>query len=246
MTRINILGEAIQEMKLMKDNSIDFVLVDPPYEVTSNKKDIKIPFEPMWEQLLRITKESSTIAIFAQGLFYVDLINSNRKMFRYDRIWDKVLTSNFLNANWCPLRQHEQIAVFQKYPRKTIYNPQFTEGKPLHSKGKSYINKEHKNQNYGNFHMTDDSRAGSTQKYPTSIIRVQKPHPSKALHRTEKPVPLLEELIKTYTNEGDIVLDFAAGSFSTAEACIKTNRGYICIEKDEVEYNKGIKRINEL
>lgn len=240
-----ILGEAIEEMSKMEDNSVDFVLVDPPYEVTANKKDIKIPFDLMWEQINRVAKEEATIAIFAQGLFYVDLVNSNRKNFRYDIVWDKVLTSGFLDANRKPLRQHEQIAVFQRKPRKTVYNPQFTEGAPLHSKGKSYKDKEHKNENYGGFDMVDDNRAGSTQKYPTSIIRFQKPHPSKAIHRTEKSVECLEWLIKTFSNVGDVVLDFSAGSFSTGESCYKTNRNCILIEKDEVEFNKGSERLKK-
>jgi site-specific DNA-methyltransferase (adenine-specific) len=119
-----------------------------------------------------------------------------------------------------------------------------TIGKPLHSKGKSYLNKEHKNENYGSFEMVDDSRAGSTQKYPTSIIRFQKPHPSKAIHRTEKSVECLEWLIKTFSNEKDIILDCCAGSMSLAEACINTNRNFIVIEKCPIEFEKGKNRIN--
>jgi site-specific DNA-methyltransferase (adenine-specific) len=241
-----ILGDAIEEMSKFDDNSIDCAIIDLPYGVTSNKKDIVIPFELFWREINRITKDTSSIVLFAQGIFYVDLVNSNRKNFRYDIVWDKVLTSGFLDAKVKPLRQHEQIAIFQKFPRKTTYNPQFTEGKPLHSKGKSYINKDHKNENYGSFEMTDDSRAGSTQKYPTSIIRFQKPHPSKAIHRTEKSVECLEWLIKTYTNEGDTILDCCAGSFSLGEAAVKTKRKAILIEKDPIEFEKGKNRIESL
>jgi len=108
-----------------------------------------------------------------------------------------------------PLRSHENIAVF--YKKKPTYNPQFTEGQPLHSKGKSYIDKEHKNENYGKFSMTNDKRAGSTQKYPRSILSFQKPHPSIAQHRTEKSTDLIEWLVRTYTNEGEVVLDNSDG-----------------------------------
>lgn len=142
-----------------------------------------------------------------------------------------------------PLRQHEQIAIF--YKKLPTYNPQFTEGKPLHSKGNSYKNKEIKNQNYGEFNTTDDTRAGSTQKYPTSIIRFQKPHPSIAKHRTEKSIELLEWLIKTYTNSGDLVLDSCAGSCTTAVAALNTGRNYICFEKDKDIFEVGNKRVAE-
>ena len=130
-----------------------------------------------------------------------------------------------------PLRKHENIAVF--YKKLPIYNPQFTKGQPLHSKGKSYKNKEIKNQNYGKFEYTDDIRKGSTDKYPTSILSFQKPHPSKQIHPTEKPLELMEWLIKTYTNEGDVVLDFTYGSGTTLVACEKLNRKWVGIEMNE-------------
>jgi site-specific DNA-methyltransferase (adenine-specific) len=164
-------------------------------------------------------------------------------MFRYDIVWDKCLTSGFLNSNKMPLRQHEQIAVF--YKKLPTYNPQFSKGKPLHSKGISYINKPIKNQNYGDFHATDDSRKGCTEKYPTSILKFNKPHPSKSIHRTEKPVALLEYLIKTYTNDGDIVLDNCMGSGSTGVACVNTNRKFIGMELDKDYFDISQKRIKE-
>ncbi|MGN0004988.1 MAG: DNA-methyltransferase [Candidatus Gastranaerophilaceae bacterium] len=190
----------------------------------------------LWTHYNRIIKDNGAILLFGQGLFFIDLVNSNRKIYRYDLVWDKQLTSGFLNANRMPLRQHEQIAVF--YKKLPTYNPQFTQGKPLHSKGVSYQNKEHKNQNYGDFHMTDDNRKGSTEKYPTSILSFQKPHPSVAKHRTEKPVELLKYLIRTYTNEGDTVLDNCMGSGSTVRAALFENRKAIGIELDKEYYNK--------
>lgn len=239
-----IHGDCLIEMKSIPDKSIDFICCDLPYGVTKNKLDIIIPFDELWKQYNRIIKPNGAIALYAQGLFYIDLVNSNRKMFRYDLVWDKILTSGFLNSNRMPLRSHEQIAIF--YKKLPVYNPQMTEGIPLHSKGHSYKNKESKNQNYGKIKNTEDLRVGTTEKYPKSIISFQKPHPSVAKHRTEKSVECNEWLIKTYTNEGDIVLDNTSGSGTLAEACINTNRDFIIIEKNEKDFNIGKNRVINL
>lgn len=236
-------GDCLELMKDIPDKSIDAIICDLPYGTTQNKHDITLPFDKLWEQYERIIKDNGAIVLFGQGLFFVDLINSNRKLFRYDLVWDKQLISGFLNANRMPLRVHENIAVF--YRRLPIYNPQYIEGKPLHSKGKSYLNKEYKNENYGKFEMTDDRRAGSTQKHPKSIISFQKPHPSKAQHRTEKSIEMLEWLIKTYTNEGDVVLDNTMGSGTTGVACVNTNRGFFGMELDDKYFEIAKARINE-
>lgn len=236
-------GNCLELMNKIADKSIDMILCDLPYGQTQNEKDICLPFDILWEQYNRIIKDNGCIALFGQGVFYVDLVNSNRKMFRYDLVWNKQLTSGFLNAKRMPLRQHEQIAIF--YKKLPTYNPQFTKGKPLHSKGISYKSKKHKNQNYGEFQMTDDSRAGSTEKYPTSILSFSKPHPSIAKHRTEKSIPLLEYLIKTYTNEGATVVDNCMGSGTTGVACMNTNRNFIGIELDEKYFNVAKSRITQ-
>ena len=242
MSNIQLFNsDCLEVMKQIPNESIDMICCDLPYGTTQNKDDIIIPFEPLWNEYERIIKENGCIALFAQGLFYVDLVNSNRKLFRYDLVWDKVLTSGFLNAKRMPLRQHEQIAIF--YKKLPIYNPQFTEGKPLHGKGKSYMDKELKNQNYGQFHATEDIRKGSIEKYPTSILRFPKPHPSIAKHRTEKSIECLEWLIKTYTNEGNIVLDNCMGAGSCGIACKNTNRDFIGIELDENYFNIAKERI---
>ena len=154
-----ILGETIEQMNGLISKSIDCICADLPYGLTKAINDKKIPFDKLWEQYNRIIKDNGIIILFAQGLFYIDLVNSNRKIFRYDLTWDKVLTSGFLNANRMPLRQHEQIAIF--YKKTPTYNPQFTEGNPLHSKGISYKAKTFKNQNYGEFEQLDDVRSGS-------------------------------------------------------------------------------------
>lgn len=219
--------DCLEGMKLLNDRSIDLICTDLPYGVTQNKSDIVIPFEPLWKQYKRIIKENGAIVLFGQGVFYIDLVESNRKLFRYDLVWDKMLTTGFLNAKKMPLRQHEQIAVF--YKKTPTYNPQSTIGKPLHSQ----------------FVRNDDCRAGSTEKYPTSIIRIQKPHPSKAKHRTAKPVELIEWIIKTYTNPGEIVLDSCAGSGTTAIAAMNTGRNWICFENDKDIYEVAKERIKE-
>lgn len=232
-------GDCLEKMNEIEDKSVDFVLTDLPYAVTANKLDILIPFEPLWKHLNRVIKDNGCIALFAQGLFYVDLVNSNREMFRYDIVWDKVLTTGFLNAKKMPLRQHEQIAVFYKSLPK--FNPQFTRGEPCHDMGTKFLEKEVVNNNYGSYHAT--IRDYTNLKYPTSVVRFQKPHPSVAMHRTEKPIELLEYLIKTYSDEGDTVLDCTAGSFSCGVAAVRTLRHFIGIEKDDKYYELGSNRV---
>jgi len=237
------MGDCLELMKDLPDKSIDLILCDLPYGVTQNKKDISLSFDCLWENYNRIIKDTGAILLFGQGLFFVDLINSNRKMFRYDLVWDKELTSGFLNANRMPLRSHEQIGVF--YKKQPTYNPQFSIGNALHGRGTAYKTKELKNNNYGKFEVTADNRKGSTKKYPKSILRFTKSHPSKSQHPTEKPTSLLEYLIKTYTNEGETVLDNCMGSGSTGFACINTNRNFIGMELDETYFSIAKSLVDE-
>lgn len=231
----------LEIMKEIKDKSIDLILCDLPYWVTNNKKDIAIPFDLLWEQYERIIKDNWAILLFWQWLFFIDLINSNRKLFRYDLVWDKWLTTWFLNAKKMPLRQHEQIAVF--YKSLPTYNPQFTKWQPLHWRWKSYLKKDSINNNYWDFKQLEDNRKWTTEKYPTSIIKYNKPHPSIAKHRTEKPVELLEYLIKTYTNEWDLILDNCMWAGSCWIAAKNLNRDFIWIELDENYFNIAKNRI---
>jgi len=221
-----IKGDCIDVLRTFDDNSIDLILTDPPYGLTTNKKDIKVNLD----ELFRVGK---SVILFSQNPYTSELITKYKKFYRYDLIWNKELKTGFLNAKRMPLRQHEIILIFGN-PK---YNPQFSIGEPLHSKGKSYKNKEIKNQNYGKFEITEDKRAGETKKYPSSILNFKKPHPSVSVHPTQKPVEIGQYLIKTYTDKNDIILDCFAGSGSFCVAAKLEKRNYIGIEKD-LEYCK--------
>lgn len=236
-------GDCLELMKEIPDKSVSLILSDLPYGLTNHKDDVRIPFGPLWEQFKRVRKDNAATLLFGQGLFFADLVNSNRKEYKYDIVWDKGLSTGFLNAKRMPLRRHEQIAVF--YGKQPVYHPQFHEGKPLHGRGTAYLTADMVNRNYGSFKATEDVRKGSTQKYPTSIVSFQKPHPSIAKHRTEKPVALLEYLIRTYTDERDVVLDCCMGAGSTGIACMKSNRRFIGIELDKTYFDIGKERISE-
>jgi len=234
MLKVNeiYLGDCINIMKDIDDNSIDMILTDLPYNATRNKWDqIIIPLDLLWFEYKRIIKKNGAIVLFAQGLFTVKLIMSNKKWYRYDIIWKKGdRVSGFLNSKVQPLRNHEQLLVF--YNKQPTYNPIMEKGKPLHGKGKKYLIKKGINNNYGEYDTTlPETRKGSTEKYPKSILNFNKPHPAK--HPNEKPVKLLEYLIKTYTNENEIILDNTCGIGSTCVAAKNTNRKYIGIEIDE-------------
>lgn len=241
-------GDCLIEMQNIPDKSIDMILCDLPYEVLNKNNphaqwDRKIPFDKLWEQYNRVIKDNGAIVLFAQGMFTAELMMSNHKMWRYNLVWNKVLTSGFLNAKRMPLRSHEDICIF--YKLLPTYNPQMQEGQPLHGKGSKYKEKDNTNKCYGSFGVTDDTRKGSTEKYPRSILQFAKPHPSIAVHQTEKPVALLEWLIQTYTNEGETILDNCMGSGSTGVACVKTNRNFIGIELNEEYFKIAEKRIKE-
>ena len=231
-------GDCLELMKNIPDKSVDMILCDLPYGTTACKWDTVIPFDKLWKQYNRIIKDNGCIALFGQGMFYIDIVNSNRKMFRYDLIWNKVLSTGFFNAKKMPLRLHEQIAIFYKNP--PIYNPQYTIGKPNHSRG-NIGNTIYKDTSYGNYKSTQTII--TKNKYPTSILTFSKPHPSTALHNSEKPIALLEWLVKTYTNENDIVLDNCMGSGSTGVACKHTNRGFIGIELNPEYFELAKSRI---
>ena len=228
-------------MKNIPDKSVDMILCDLPYGVTHCKWDKKIDLKRLWKQYERIIKDNGVICLFAQTKFFYELIKSNEKLFRYDLVWDKVLTTGFLNVNRQPLRRHEQIAVF--YKKQPKYNPQMGIGKPLHGRGKIKSEEINKNNVYGKFDKTPDIRKGNTEKYPTSILKFSKLHPAQMIYPTEKPIDLLEYLIRTYTDKDDVVLDNCMGSGTTGMACKNTDRNFIGIEINEDAFKIAKNRI---
>ena len=238
-----INGDCLEEMKNISDKSIDMILCDLPYGTTKNKWDCIIPFDKLWEQYNRVIKDNGAIVLFGNGIFTAELIISNKKMWRYNLVWDKVLPSGFLNAKKMPMRNHEDVCVF--YKKLPTYNPQMWIGEECHSRG-NVIGKSQKdfsrNTNYGDFSAVETK---GNLKYPKSILTFSKPHPSISIHPTQKPVELLEWLIKTYTNEGETVLDNCMGSGSTGVACVNTNRKFIGIELDQEYYKIAKDRINK-
>ena len=224
------------------------ILTDLPYGVLNKnnpnaKWDSVIPLNKLWEQYKRVIKDNGAIVLFGQGMFTANVMMSNPNWWRYNLIWDKEMSTGFLNAKRMPLRSHEDIMVF--YNKLPTYNPQMTQGKPLHGRGTAYKNKANTNNTYGDFQVIDDIRKGSTEKYPKSILHFPKVHPSKAVHPTQKPTELLEWLIKTYTNEGETVLDSCMGSGSTGVACINTQRNFIGIEKEKKYFDIAKDRIEQ-
>lgn len=239
-------GDCLIEMPNIPDKSIDMILCDLPYGVLnkSNKSaywDKSLPIKPLWAQYKRIIKDNGAIVLFAQGMFTAMLMLSNPKMWRYNLIWKKGgRCSGFLNARRMPLREHEDIAVF--YKKLPAYNPQMVKCLPHqrnHSRGKQ--EGKQTNRCYGKFGKAEDII--TDYKYPKSILDFKRPHPQ--LHPTEKPIKLCEWLIKTYTNEGETILDNCMGSGSTGVACVNTNRKFIGIELDKNYFEIACKRIDE-
>lgn len=235
-------GDCLHLMKNILDKSIDCIICDLPYGVTAkNKWDTIIPYEQLWKEYNRIIKDNGAIILFGQDKFTAETMLSNRKMHRYNLIWRKVLPSGFLNANRMPLREHEDIMVF--YKKLPTYNPQKIKGNPCHSKGKvvgEMNDKQLQNNNYGDFKCVETK---GDMKFPTSILEFPKPHPSIAVHPTQKPVELLEWLIKTYTNENEVVLDNCMGSGSTGVAAVNLNRKFIGIELEKEYFDTATNRI---
>lgn len=234
--------DCIEGMKQIDDKSIDLIICDLPYGQTKNSWDVVIPFHLLWEQYNRIIKDKGVIVLFGQGMFTAEVMMSNPKMWRYNLIWDKKNASGYLNANRCPLRSHEDICVF--YKSLPTYNPQFTQGELNHSKGQSIL-KEGTNHNYGKHVNLDNAKELNGKKYPKSIIQIPKGGPSTLIHPTQKPIPLLEWLIKTFSNEDDTILDNCAGSSSTLKAAQTLKRNFIGFEINPMYYELGCLRLYE-
>lgn len=236
------LGDCLELMSYLPDNSIDLIYADLPFGSTQNKWDIIIPFEPLWAQYKRIIKPNGAIVLHAAEPFASLLRCSNLDWFKYDWIWDKKLGTGFLNAKKQPLRVHEKVCVF--YENQCTYNPQMFH-KENKRKMKGMLIKPHTT-NYGD-QKDYISTADDNLCYPLSIISIPQLRGNskeKLPHATQKPVALAEYFITTYSNEGDVVLDNCVGSGTTVEACINTNRQYIAMEKKTFNYDMAMKRIN--
>jgi len=228
------IGDCLELMPSIEDKSIDMILCDLPYGVTArNKWDVPIPLDLLWKEYKRIIKDNGAILLFGMQPFTSLLVTSNLPMFKYELIWRKQLPTGFLNAKKQPLRNHESLLVF--YKKQPTYNPQFSEGKPYKVKcgGTSA--------NYGK--QKSIATVSDGTRYPLSVLDFA--GDKNKLHPTQKPVALCEYLIKTYTNENELVLDNCAGSGSTGVACQNTNRSYILIEKEPKYYNIINQRLKE-
>ena len=228
---INLMhGDCLELMKDIPDGSVDMILCDLPYGTTACKWDTIIPFAPLWEQYKRVTKRNAAIVLTASQPFTTALISSNMKMFKYCWVWEKEQGTNFQSAKYQPLKNHEDVCIFSG--GKINYRPQMTAGKSFVSgKGESIGV-------YGKTVKKQVENFGT--RYPKTI---QKFNRSVGLHPTQKPVALMEYLIRTYTNEGETVLDNCFGSGTTGVACVNTNRRFIGIEKDDKYFEIARKRI---
>ena len=236
-------GDCLELMKNIPDGSVDLVLTDPPYGTTACKWDSIIPFEPMWEQYKRIIKDNGAIVLFGSEPFTSRLICSNLPMFKYNWIWQKDKATGHLNAKKQPMRTVETISVF--YKKQCLYIPQLS--KKLPENIRPATTKRKNIDNYGNMDKESARGIPVDMSYPKDILQFRgcSGDKGKSNHPTEKPVSLLEYLVKTYTNEGDLVLDSCMGSGSTGVACVNTGRKFIGIELDDGYFNIAKKRIEE-
>ena len=232
---------------------VDCILTDIPQQITQNTWDNIIPFNKMWDRLYKLRRDKSTpIILFTNQPFTTYLLHSNMKHFKIMKYWQKDRPSGFLNAKRMPLKDVEEISVFSEepndillseiaifYEKQCTYNPQMVEGNENHSIGKVKGEKSCKNNNnYGDFGRVNTE---GNLKYPRQVLYYQRPHPP--IFPTEKPVELLVDLINTYSNENDTILDFTMGSCSTGEACIDTNRNFKGIESNSENFDIGLNRI---
>lgn len=231
-------GDCLEVMKDIADRSIDLIICDLPYGTTQCAWDEVIPFDALWEQYRRIIKPGRAIILFGTEPFSSRLRLSNLEWFKYDWVWNKVKAANFLNANRQPMKVHEIISVFSEGP--TYYVPQKTKG---HDLKVSLRRKELQTEVFGRTNA--DNYYASSERYPCSIIEFSKDTQKSAFHPTQKPVALLEYLIRTYSDKGDLVLDNCMGSGTTAIACMNTDRNFRGIELAENHFETARKRVRD-
>ena len=236
--------DCLEGMRQIPDGTIDAVICDLPYGTTRNQWDSVIPLDKLWAEYRRIIKERGAIVLFSQQPFTSALIMSNPQMFKYEWIWEKENGSGFLNANYCPMKIHENVLVFSKSAAcfvknptdAMIYNPQFRKGRAYRSKAIS-TSKNYDAKAYKPFETINDGE----HYHPIDIVQFNRD--PDAWHPTQKPVDLLRYLVLTYTNEGDTVLDNCMGSGTTAIACIKERRHFIGFELSKEYFDKSVRRI---
>ena len=228
-------GDCLELMKDIPDGSVDMVLCDLPYGTTRNKWDTIIPLDSLWKEYKRVVKKSGAIVLFAQTPFDKILGASNLDMLKYEWIWEKSQGTGHLNAKKMPMKSHENILVF--YRQLPTYNPQWEWGKAY------TVTCGKHSANYGK-QKDKVTTVSDGRRYPKDILRFGKAETDKHLHPTQKPVALMEYLIKTYTNDGETVLDNCMGSGSTGVACVNANRRFIGIELDEGYFNIATQRID--
>lgn len=235
-----VAGDCLQVMASLPSNSIDMVLCDLPYGTTQNKWDSVIPLDKLWEEYRRIIKPKGVIALTSQGLFTARLIISNEEWFRYKFVWVKSKPTNFLNARKQPLRQHEDVCIF--YGSQPNYRPVMSKGEP-YNKG---VRKAQYTGSYGDFRPVLVKSDG--ERFPTDVVyfkTAESEAGGRVWHPTQKPVALMEYLIRTYTNEGDTVLDNCMGSGTTGVAAKRIYRKFIGIELDPKYFGIAKQRIEE-
>ena len=229
-----ILGECLDEMSKLDDGCVDMILTDLPYGTTACKWDSIIPLDEMWEQFNRVCKQDGAMVFTAQQPFTTTLAASNLKNFRYEWIWEKPQGTNPMNSQVMPLKSHENILVF--YRKKPVYNPQMEKGTPY---GGFSSDTAKIGEVYGSAKSKHRDNPEGTR-YPKTVLRHKQ---EKGFHPTQKPTTLMEYLIRTYSNEGDTVLDATMGSGTTGVACVNTDRQFIGIEQDEKYYKISKERI---
>ena len=229
-------ADCLDVMREMEDKSVDLVLTDPPYGTTQNKWDSIINLKDMWKEINRVTKHNGSVVMTATQPFSSVLVSSNIANFKYEWVWVKDNGTGFLNAKKQPLRNNESILVF--YNKQPTYNPQMRQGEPYRIKSGAT-----KSSNYGS-QIDVHTACDDGLRYPLTVVKFTRD--KSKVHPTQKPVALMEYLIKTYTNEGETVLDFTMGSGTTGVACVNTNRDFIGIELNEEYYKIAEKRISQI
>ena len=233
-------GDCLELMKDIPDGSVDLILTDPPYQTTNLSWDSMIPLDEMWFELKRVIKPKGAVVLFSAQPFTTTLISSNIKCFKYCMVWKKSKCGSPLTAKYKPLTKHEDLCIFSLHNKTLNYYPQMQKGEPYK---RNYT--EYKVNNHG-FGIKGVEHINYGTRHPSTVLEyAQKWRRQDQLHPTQKPVELLEHLIKSYTNENETVLDFTAGSFSTAIACLNTDRNFIGIELDDSYFNIGVNRIKE-